>query len=258
MSMSMMKRTAPLSLLYCGVENGGGVSGVFRSRAPVQTFPQKREEELDGYTEEVDGRTVKTVINEIEVPLESRLLLQDSGCDERIIPDLETETRALLMQLYRCHIGLHPGNNTHPALPSLQRVVGKLLCKHRITYSGMVQRLFDQANGLDSVSSVLSGVFSGGVVSWGRIASVLALGAVVCERLKQECVKEQAEECVDVVTSHISSYLSKDLQHWFINNNSWNGFVEFFRVEDPEATVRNTLMAVAGLGIGACLFTLMR
>lgn len=37
-----------------------------------------------------------------------------------------------------------------------------------------------------------------------------------------------------------------------------DGFVEFFRVEDPESTVRNTLMAVAGLGIGACLLTLMR
>lgn len=37
-----------------------------------------------------------------------------------------------------------------------------------------------------------------------------------------------------------------------------DGFVEFFHVEDPETTVRNTLMAVAGLGIGACLLTLMR
>lgn len=37
-----------------------------------------------------------------------------------------------------------------------------------------------------------------------------------------------------------------------------DGFVEFFRVEDPESTVRNALMAVAGLGIGACLLTLIR
>ncbi|KAF5887541.1 induced myeloid leukemia cell differentiation protein Mcl-1, partial [Clarias magur] len=85
----------------------------------------------------------------------------------------------------------------------------------------MVQRLFDQAQGLDSVQSVLRGVFSDGVMSWGRIASVLALGAVVCERLTQECVKDRAEECVDIVTSQISSYLSTELQHWFINNKGW-------------------------------------
>lgn len=37
------------------------------------------------------------------------------------------------------------------------------------------------------------------------------------------------------------------------------GFVEFFRVPDPESTVRNTLMAVVGVaGIGATLAFLIR
>ncbi|KAI5091950.1 MCL1, BCL2 family apoptosis regulator a [Silurus meridionalis] len=218
MSMNMMNRTAPLSLLYCGVENGGGVCAAPRFRAPVQTFPQKREEELDGYTEEADKRTVRVGISEREVPPESRLQRQGGGCEELMRPSLETETRELLGQLYRSYSGLPVKcwrNKSHSALPSLHRVVGKVLCKHKIAYSGMVQRLFEQANGLDSVSSVLNGVFSDGVISWGRIASVLALGAV-------------------------------------------DGFVEFFRVEDPESTVRSALMAVAGFGIGACLFTLMR
>ncbi|KAK3558579.1 hypothetical protein QTP86_021689 [Hemibagrus guttatus] len=234
MSMSMMKRTAPLSLLCCGVQNGGFVS--FPGTVP--NFTQKCEEELDGTEAE---------------SLESRLQLKD----------LEKDTRELLRQFYRLHTGLSDkssriNNKTHPAVVSLQRVVEKLLCNHRIAYNGMVQRLFEQANGLDSVSSVLSGVFSDGVISWGRIASVLALGAVVCEWLKQECVKEKAEECVEIVASKISSYISTELQHWFINNNGWDGFVEFFRVEDPESTVWNTLVAVAGFGLGACLLTLMR
>ncbi|MCJ8735505.1 hypothetical protein PDJAM_G00247760 [Pangasius djambal] len=261
MSMSMMNRTAPVSLLCCGFQNGGGAGGVSRFRAPVQTFSQKREEELDGYTEEADGWPVKPGINERELPRESRGQLGDSGCEELLMPDLERGSRELLRAFYRAHTGLPAPcsrSTAHPALPSLHRVVGNVLCKHRIAYNGMVQRLFDQANGLDSVSSVLSGVFSDGVISWGRIASVLALGAVVCERLKQDCVKEHAEECVDFVASRISSYLSTELQHWFINNNGWDGFVEFFHVEDPESTVRNALMAVAGLGIGACLLTLMR
>lgn len=38
-----------------------------------------------------------------------------------------------------------------------------------------------------------------------------------------------------------------------------DGFVEFFQVADPEATVRNVLMAVAGVaGIGATLALLIR
>ncbi|CAK6967798.1 induced myeloid leukemia cell differentiation protein Mcl-1b [Scomber scombrus] len=49
---------------------------------------------------------------------------------------------------------------------------------------------------------------------------------------------------------------SKD---WLIKNNAWDGFVEFFRVADPESTVRNTLMAFAGFaGIGATLALLIR
>lgn len=92
----------------------------------------------------------------------------------------------------------------------------------------MVQQLFDQANGLNSMRPVLSSVFSDGVMSWGRIASVLALGAVVCERLKQDHVEEHAEECVDVVASHISTYLGTDLQLWLINNNSWVSTVGYW------------------------------
>lgn len=122
MSMSMMKRTAPLSLLCCGVQNGGGVGGgggggVSRFNATVQNFPQKREEELDGYTE-------------VE-PLESRLQLQDR----------ERETQELLSQFYRSHSGLpdkssRKTDKRHPALPSLQRVVDNLLLNHRIAYNG--------------------------------------------------------------------------------------------------------------------------
>lgn len=38
-----------------------------------------------------------------------------------------------------------------------------------------------------------------------------------------------------------------------------DGFVDFFRVADPESTVRNLLMAVAGVaGIGATLALLIR
>ncbi|XP_060768240.1 induced myeloid leukemia cell differentiation protein Mcl-1 homolog [Neoarius graeffei] len=258
--LSVMKRSAPLSLLCCGLENGGAVRWVSPLSAPLDTFSQKREEELDVCTEEADGRAAGAGINAGKAPVESRSELEERGCEELLNPELETETYELLRQLFRSHTGLpveHRRNKAHSALPSLQRVVGKTIHNHRIAYTGMVRRLFENSS-LDGVGSVLSGVFDDGVISWGRIASVLALGAVVCERLKQDCAKEQVEECVDIVALQISSYLTTNLQHWFINNNGWDGFVEFFYVEDPESTVRKALMAVAGFGIGACLLTLMR
>lgn len=232
MSINIMPRTAPLSVLCCGVQNGGG--GGFRFNSAVRNYPPKREDELDECTE---------------------LEALEGGVQ---LPNLETETRELLGQFYRCHMGLSVKPGRHRALLSLQRVTEKVLRNHSIAYNGMVQGLFEQTDGLDTMSSVLGGVFSDGVVNWGRIATVLALGAVVCERRKQVCVEENVEECVDVIASRISSFVSTELRHWFINNNSWDGFVDFFRVEDPESTVRTTLMAVAGFGIGACLLSLMR
>lgn len=131
-----MKRTAPLSLLCCGVKNGGGVS----VSAPVQNFPQKREEELDGYMEEADGRTVKSGMNEMELPVGSHIQLQSprTASEELIRPDLEMETQELLCHFYRSYTGLPVPCRIkrHSALPSLQRVVDNVLFKHRITYNG--------------------------------------------------------------------------------------------------------------------------
>lgn len=137
MSLSMMKRTAPLSLLCCGVKNGGCANGV---GAPAQSLSAKREEELDGYTEEADTRTVKSGINEIELPVESRLQIQEPGSEKLIRSDLEKETRELLSHFYRSYTGLPVPfrSKAPPALPSLQRVVEDVLCKHRIAYNGEI------------------------------------------------------------------------------------------------------------------------
>ncbi|RAM39437.1 hypothetical protein DOZ52_29265 [Enterobacter hormaechei] len=83
----------------------------------------------------------------------------------------------------------------------------------------------------------------------------MAFGAVVCSQLKEA----QRERCIETVAEQISSYLISEQHNWLLRNNGWQGFVEFFRVEDVESVVRNTLMAVVGCaGIGAGLAFLMR
>lgn len=132
-----MKRTAPLSLLCCGVKNGGCVNAV---GAPAQPLTPRREEELDGYMEETDTRTVKSGINEVELHVESRLQFQERGSEKLNSSDLEKETWELLRHFYRSYSGfpLPYRNKTHPALPSLQRVVDNVLYKHRIAYNGEI------------------------------------------------------------------------------------------------------------------------
>lgn len=138
MSLSIMKRTAPLSLLCCGVKNGG--SGFNVAGATAQSLTQRREEELDGYMEETDTRTVKSGINEIELAVESRLQLQDRDSVKLDSSDLEKESWELLRHFYRSHSGfaLPYRNKPHPALPSLHRVVDNVLYKHRIAYNGEI------------------------------------------------------------------------------------------------------------------------
>uniref|UniRef100_A0A3Q0RA11 MCL1 apoptosis regulator, BCL2 family member b n=1 Tax=Amphilophus citrinellus TaxID=61819 RepID=A0A3Q0RA11_AMPCI len=123
--------------------------------------------------------------------------------------------------------------------------------------SGMVNKLSLDERGEDVtfVSAVAKSLFADKTTNWGRIASLMAFGAVVCQRLKEK----GRDNCVELVSQEISTYLLSDQRDWLVKNNAWDGFVEFFRVADPESTVRNTLMAFAGFaGIGATLALLIR
>lgn len=140
---------------------------------------------------------------------------------------------------------------------TMKRVVEDVIEKHRYLYNGMINKLEldERGDDMSFMSSVAKSLFSDGTTNWGRIASLVAFGAVVCQYLK----KKDREQCVQLVGHEISTYLLNDQREWLIKNNSWDGFVDFFRVTDPESTVRNTLMAVAGFaGIGATLALLIR
>lgn len=140
---------------------------------------------------------------------------------------------------------------------TMKRVVEDVLQKHQYLYNGMINKLEldERGDDMSFMSSVAKSLFSDGTTNWGRIASLVAFGTVVCMYLK----KEDREQCVSLVGHEISTYLLNDQREWLIKNNSWDGFVNFFRVNDAESTVRNTLMAVAGFaGIGATLALLIR
>lgn len=171
---------------------------------------------------------------------------------------LESDTRQLIERFLREHTGLSKCQwNESKALSTMKRVVDDMLEKHRFAYNGMISKLSldDRGDNASFVGAVAKSLFSDGTTNWGRVVSLVAFGAVVSQYLKDS----GRANCVDLVAQEISAYLLADQREWLVKNNSWDGFVEFFRVSDPESTVRNTLMAFAGFaGIGATLALLIR
>lgn len=146
-----------------------------------------------------------------------------------------------------------------PAQTTMKRVVSELLEKHRYVYKGIIQKLTEsqQGNDLTFVNTVAKSMFADGKTNWGRITSLVAFGATVCQYLKEQ--EHEQMDSVSLVSHEISSYLILEQREWLLQNNSWDGFVEFFRVSDPESVVRNALMAVVGVaGIGVSLAMLLR
>ncbi|XP_029959714.1 induced myeloid leukemia cell differentiation protein Mcl-1b [Salarias fasciatus] len=171
---------------------------------------------------------------------------------------LESDTRQLLSRYFSEFTGLSKTQRGESKpLSTMKRVVEDILAKHRYAYNGMINRLSMEERGGDLrfLQSVARTLFSDGSTNWGRIASLVAFGAVVCQHMREQ----GRPDCVELVGQEISTYLLSEQRDWLIKNNSWDGFVEFFHVADPESTVRNTLMAVAGFaGIGATLALLIR
>ncbi|KAJ8398435.1 hypothetical protein AAFF_G00426900 [Aldrovandia affinis] len=146
----------------------------------------------------------------------------------------EKETQQLLELFYRIYTGdSRSGRNHTKALSTMRRVVENLIEKHHFAYNGMIHKLSldQQEDSLSFISCVAKNLFSDGTTNWGRIASLVAFGALVCKHLKES----GREHCVPVVSQEISSYLLSDQRDWLLNNKGWEGFVEFFHVEDPES-----------------------
>lgn len=77
--------------------------------------------------------------------------------------------------------------------------------------------LDDRGDDMTFVSAVAGSLFADGTTNWGRIASLLAFGAVVCQYLKER----GRLNCVELVSQEISTYLLSDQRDWMVKNNSW-------------------------------------
>lgn len=70
------------------------------------------------------------------------------------------------------------------------------------------------------VGSVAESLFSDGSTNWGRVASLVAFGAVVSQHMKEKGQRE----CVELVAQEISTYLLTKQRDWLIKNNAWVSF----------------------------------
>ncbi|XP_034030262.1 induced myeloid leukemia cell differentiation protein Mcl-1b [Thalassophryne amazonica] len=171
---------------------------------------------------------------------------------------LESDTRQLIDSFLHEFTGLsQPRWKQTSELETMKRVAENLLEKHTYVYRGMISKLSldDRGDDMSFITAVATSIFADGKTNWGRIASLVTFGGVVSQYLKDK----GRGHCVDLVGQEISTYLLSAQRNWLIQNNAWEGFVEFFRVSDPESTVRNVLMTCVGVaGIGATLALLIR
>uniref|UniRef100_A0A667YZT5 MCL1 apoptosis regulator, BCL2 family member b n=2 Tax=Myripristis murdjan TaxID=586833 RepID=A0A667YZT5_9TELE len=244
--------SSPQIAMASTLENGNAVSSDTPKRPKnlgVNGFTAKNSR--DDSTDNDDGSLPCTP----ELQSDSEADVSGSPAGEAVV---DNDTRHLVETFLRDYSGLsRPRWREDKALETMKRVVEDVLEKHRYAYNGMVRKvaLDERGDDMSFVTSVAKSLFGDGTTNWGRIASLVAFGAVVCQHLREK----GRDHCVSSVSREISTYLLSDQREWLIRNNSWDGFVEFFRVADPESTVRNTLMAFAGFaGIGATLALLIR
>ncbi|XP_010569513.1 PREDICTED: induced myeloid leukemia cell differentiation protein Mcl-1 isoform X2 [Haliaeetus leucocephalus] len=122
--------------------------------------------------------------------------------------------------------------------------------------AGMLRKLeIQKEEDLQSVCEVAAHVFSDGVTNWGRVVTLISFGAFVAKHLKSI----NQERCISSLAGIITDALVSSKREWLMSQGGWEGFVDFFRVEDLEGSIRNVLMAFAGVaGLGASLAYMIR
>ncbi|XP_074785276.1 induced myeloid leukemia cell differentiation protein Mcl-1 [Athene noctua] len=142
------------------------------------------------------------------------------------------------------------------ALETLRRVGDGVMQKHELAFQGMLRKLeIQKEEDLQSVCEVAAHVFSDGVTNWGRVVTLISFGAFVAKHLKSI----NQEKCISSLAGIITDALISSKREWLMSQGGWEGFVDFFRVEDLEGSIRNVLMAFAGVaGLGASLAYMIR
>ncbi|XP_054252943.1 induced myeloid leukemia cell differentiation protein Mcl-1 [Indicator indicator] len=142
------------------------------------------------------------------------------------------------------------------ALETLRRVGNGILKKHELAFQGMLRKLeIQKEEDLQSLCEVAAHMFSDGVTNWGRVVTLISFGAFVAKHLKS--IKQ--EQCISSLATIITHVLVSSKREWLTSQGGWEGFVDFFRVEDMEGSIRKMLMALAGVaGVGASLAYMIR
>ncbi|XP_072702848.1 induced myeloid leukemia cell differentiation protein Mcl-1 [Ciconia boyciana] len=142
------------------------------------------------------------------------------------------------------------------ALETLRRVGDGVMQKHELAFQGMFRKLeVQKEEDLQLVCEVAAHMFSDGVTNWGRVVTLISFGAFVAKHLKSI----NQEKCISSLAGIITDALVSSKREWLVSQGGWEGFVDFFRVEDLEGSIRNVLMAFAGVaGLGASLAYMFR
>ncbi|KAM5256638.1 induced myeloid leukemia cell differentiation protein Mcl-1 isoform 1-T1 [Ctenodactylus gundi] len=148
------------------------------------------------------------------------------------------------------------GAASRKALETLRRVGDGVQRNHETAFQGMLRKLdIKNEDDVKSLSRVMVHVFSDGVTNWGRIVTLISFGAFVAKHLKNI----NQESCIEPLAETITEVLVQTKRDWLVKQRGWDGFVEFFHVEDLEGGIRNVLLAFAGVaGVGAGLAYLIR
>nr|BAG59700.1 unnamed protein product [Homo sapiens] len=148
------------------------------------------------------------------------------------------------------------GATSRKALETLRRVGDGVQRNHETAFQGMLRKLdIKNEDDVKSLSRVMIHVFSDGVTNWGRIVTLISFGAFVAKHLKTI----NQESCIEPLAESITDVLVRTKRDWLVKQRGWDGFVEFFHVEDLEGGIRNVLLAFAGVaGVGAGLAYLIR
>ncbi|XP_075580450.1 induced myeloid leukemia cell differentiation protein Mcl-1 [Pelecanus crispus] len=142
------------------------------------------------------------------------------------------------------------------ALETLRKVGDGVMQKHELAFQGMLQKLeIQKEEDLQLLREVAAHMFSDGVTNWGRVVTLISFGAFVAKHLKSI----HQEKCISSLAGIITDALVSSKREWLTSQGGWEGFVDFFRVEDLEGSIRTVLMAFAGMaGLGASLAYMIR
>ncbi|XP_038167145.1 induced myeloid leukemia cell differentiation protein Mcl-1 isoform X1 [Arvicola amphibius] len=148
------------------------------------------------------------------------------------------------------------GASGRRALETLRRVGDGVQRNHETAFQGMLRKLdIKNEDDVKSFSRVMVHVFKDGVTNWGRIVTLISFGAYVAKHLKSI----NQENCIEPLAESITDVLVRSKRDWLVKQRGWDGFVEFFHVQDLEGGIRNVLLAFAGVaGVGAGLAYLIR